>query len=156
MRILASSERAARALELVTDLQRQLVEALERVGRSRGADRPFVAMTADSVTAGEGEGAVQVTVQRFGSGQRALGFTWWTEAGSARPGSDYAEVEARSAAFLPGEGRVRLVVPLVDDPVPEGPESFSLRVRVDRPGADPGFVATTITVIDDDTPAADR
>lgn len=119
-----------------------------------GADRPFIAMTADSVTAGEGDGAVQVTVQRFGSRARALEFTWWTEGGSARPGTDYAKVEARNAGFLPGEGRVRLVVPLVDDSIPEGPESFSLRVRVDRAGADPGFVASTITIIDDDTPTA--
>lgn len=117
-------------------------------------ERPFVGMVADTVAAREGNGAVRIPVQRFGGLSRGLEFTWWTESGSARPGADYGDLDTQTARFAPGAARVTLVVPLVDDAVIEPPESFSVRIRVDRPGADPGFAASSVTIIDDDAEAA--
>jgi hypothetical protein len=114
------------------------------------AERPFVGMVADTISARENNGAVRIPVQRYGNRSRALEFTWWTEGGSASPGADYADLDAQTARFPPGAERVTLVVPLVDDPAIEPPESFSVRIRVDRPGADPGFAASSVTIIDDD------
>jgi uncharacterized repeat protein (TIGR01451 family) len=78
---------------------------------------------------------------------------WETvDTGSATADTDYTPVMGAQVTLAPGETRASLIVPLLDDALEEGPESFDVRLT-GVGGARPGDVAQVpVFITDDDGP----
>jgi hypothetical protein len=72
-----------------------------------------VEMVADTLDALPTDTVVHVTVRRKGSLRGETGFTWWTESGTAKPGTDFAPVLPHVEHMQDGEASVILTVRLI-------------------------------------------
>jgi len=72
-----------------------------------------VEMVADTLDALPTDTVVHVTVRRKGSLRGETGFTWWTESGTAKPGTDFAPVLPHVEHMQDGEASVVLTVRLI-------------------------------------------
>ena len=103
----------------------------------------------DRYWAQEDEGAVQVRVLRNDSLETAAALDVYTVDGTASAGLDYVGVSNR-LHFAAGE-RLRFVtVPILEDPLREGPENFTVKLANPTEGFALGTnVTTTVKVLDD-------
>jgi hypothetical protein len=87
---------------------------------SRGAVSPAkaaagttkVELAADTVDVPSGQPSAQITVHRKGSLHGETSFTWWTESGTAKPGTDFSAVVPQLAYVGDGKSSVSLSIPL--------------------------------------------
>ncbi len=86
----------------------------------RGVDVEVAEATAD--------GIVPVVLRLDRAPRRSVTVSWKTVAGTAEPGQDYEERSGK-ARFEPGQRRRVVRVPLIDDGVAEGSETFLVRLR---------------------------
>lgn len=78
---------------------------------------------------------------------REVAFTFRTEAGSAKPQSDYVEVRNAKAAIPPGETAGYVTVLIAPDRVREPDETFAV-LLLEASGADIGRRMATVTIRD--------
>jgi serine/threonine protein kinase len=71
-----------------------------------------VELAADTVDVPDGQPAAEVTVHRKGNLRGETSFTWWTESGTAKPGTDFSAVVPQLAYFENGKSTVFLSIPL--------------------------------------------
>ena len=103
--------------------------------------------TASSVS--ESAGTASIAVTRTGGSNGAISVSVSTASGSATSGQDFTAVST-TVEFADGDTADKIVlIPLLDDAVPEGTESFEVSmVSVANPFATP----LTVTITDDDPP----
>ena len=126
-----------------------------------GGMAPLKAMTArwtgafelgaPTVAGAEADGTAVVTVRRLPPVDGRAQVAWTTADGTAKAGADYTAASGE-LAFEPGESTATVSVPLVDDAVAEGSESFSVALgSVDGVPAGP---AGSVVIADDDPASA--
>ena len=104
----------------------------------------------DDIVVNEGTGTATFTVTLSGAASRPVTVAYASEDGTALAGSDYTAVTG-TLTFAPGELRKTISVPINDDTVFEGPETF--RINLSSP-SDNAFIADGLglgTIQDDGT-----
>ena len=108
--------------------------------------------SATSYIVNENAGSVTVSVTRSGNTTQPTTINYATTNGSAKQPDDYTSVSG-SLQFAPGETVKTFVVPVTDDAVVEGNETFNVVLSSPTGGAVEGSPFTsTITILDDDKP----
>jgi hypothetical protein len=103
-----------------------------------------------SYSVNEGDGSVILTVVRSGGVQFAAGANYNTANSSAVAGSDYTAASG-SVNFAPGETQKTIVIPVNDDSLVEGNETFSVSLSGPSGGATLGSPNTAVvTIVDND------
>jgi serine/threonine protein kinase len=93
-----------------------------------------VEMLTDSVDTLPGERAAHVTVRRKGNARGETSFNWWTESGTAKPGTDFAPITPRVEQMEDGQLSVTLNIPLSITPRGQ-PKSFYVVIDEAQGGA---------------------
>ncbi|MEX8516902.1 MAG: Calx-beta domain-containing protein [Leptothrix sp. (in: b-proteobacteria)] len=88
-------------------------------------DRPTVTITADHPIVNEGAGTATFTVTLSGSSTVPVSIDYHTVDGTASAGSDYTAQNAQ-LIFAPGETTKTITVPVLNDTVFEGAETFNV------------------------------
>jgi len=73
-------------------------------------------LVADTVDVPAGERSAEVTVHRKGNSRGETSFTWWTESGTAKPGTDFSAAVPQLAHFGDGISNVTLNITLSKGP----------------------------------------
>jgi hypothetical protein len=135
----------------------------QAVGTILNDDAPTVQFSAPSYTVGEGDGRATITVTRTDSTSAAsvnyatsdtlpISNTCQDKLGIASARCDYATTIG-TLQFAVGESSKTISIPIVDDAIVEGPETFSLTVS-NPVGAVLGSLSSaTITITDNDNVA---
>src|SRR5688572_28423806 len=97
----------------------------------------------------EADASARVLVLRDGGRRGVSSITWWTTDGTARAGSDFARLEPKTERFGAGEQNRTLLIPIIGDRAPEGPETFYVEIAVGE-GAEPEPVGRIEIIINDD------
>jgi serine/threonine protein kinase len=105
-----------------------------------GATR--IEMAIDTLDALPTDTAVHVTVRRKGNLRGTAGFTWWTESGTAKPGTDFSPVLPHVEQMRDGESSVVLTVPLIPT-LRAQPKGFYVGIESTDGGAQIGARALT-------------
>jgi hypothetical protein len=114
---------------------------------------PALSFESSSSTVYEGNGSANVTITRAGAVSEAVSVTYQTSPGSAEINSDFIAVSG-TVSFPAGETQATIVIPIVNDDVIEGSESFNLSLSSPTNPAVLGEHAThTVTILDNDEPA---
>ncbi|HEX5046730.1 MAG TPA: Calx-beta domain-containing protein [Gammaproteobacteria bacterium] len=103
----------------------------------------------ERVTVSESQPSAAVLLLRMGDRRRVSSVTWWTEPGTAKPGSDYVNLGVLTEKFAAGEQNRTLHVPIVGDHNTEGPETFYIVART-RAGDGADIPVTRVEVEIDD------
>jgi serine/threonine protein kinase len=111
-------------------------------GAAAGASK--VELAADTVDVPSGQASAQVLVHRKGSLRGETSFTWWTESGTAKPGTDFSAVVPQLAYVADGKSNVSLSIPLSIAPHTQ-PKSFYIVIDHADGGATLG--ARTLTMV---------
>jgi hypothetical protein len=99
----------------------------------------------------EGAGSVDIVVTRSDGSTGAVSVAVATEAGTATAGQDFAALST-TVQFADGDAADKIVsIPLVNDGIPEGPETFKVNMTS---AVNPFATPITVTIIDDDPPGA--
>ena len=103
------------------------------------------------ITAGEGDGAAVFTVTRTGPTSDAETIDYTTADGTATAGSDYTATSG-TLAFAPNQTSATVSVPLLDDDVHEGDETFALELSnpVGTPTPTTSAATATATIAEND------
>jgi len=107
-----------------------------------GASR--IELAADTVEVGTSEPSAQVTVHRKGNLRGSTSFTWWTESGTAKPGTDFSAVVPQLAYIGDGKSSVSLSIPVSNGRHAQ-PRSFYVVIDQSEGGATLG--ARTLTMV---------
>jgi serine/threonine protein kinase len=91
-------------------------------------------MLSDTEDALPGERAAHVTVRRKGNVRGETSFNWWTESGTAKPGTDFAPITPRLERMEDGQLSVTLNIPLSSIPRAQ-PKSFYVIIDEAEGGA---------------------
>ena len=73
-----------------------------------------IELAADTVDVPLNEPSASVLVHRKGNVRDRVGFTWWTESGTAKPVTDFAPVSPHVEYFEEGKSTVTLSIRLTD------------------------------------------
>jgi serine/threonine protein kinase len=108
---------------------------------TRAAEAPRVGFAAASYDVAAGEPAARIVVRRLGSTDGELSFIWWTEAASAQPDVDYAELGRRIEKIPSGADKITLFVPIISNPRRGQPSRFYVALDNTGAAASAGVVA---------------
>lgn len=97
---------------------------------AQSARPALIEMTVPTVEVPAGEVNARVMVRRKGNLRGETGFTWWTESGTAKPGTDFAPVVPQVAHMGDRQTGVALMIPLLESP---RAQSKSFYVVIDVP-----------------------
>jgi eukaryotic-like serine/threonine-protein kinase len=103
-----------------------------------------IEMAADTIDVAADEPAARVLVRRKGNLKGEVGFTWWTESGTAKPGTDFVAVVPRVEHIESGKNSVSLSIPLIHA---LRPQSRSFYVVIDQPEGDAKLGARALTMV---------
>ena len=103
----------------------------------------------ETMSVSEADASARVLVLRDGGRRQVSFIRWWTTDGTASAGSDFARLEPRSERFGVGEQNRTLLIPIIGDRAPEGPETFYVEIAVGE-GAEPVPVGRIEIIINDD------
>ncbi|HEX6123751.1 MAG TPA: Calx-beta domain-containing protein [Pyrinomonadaceae bacterium] len=106
---------------------------------------------ASSMTVGDAWVDADIVINRTGDISVPGSVDYATASGTATPGADYVAVSG-TATFAPGEASKIISVPLIDDDVYEGPETFSFTLS-NPTGSVPEIMnpgSTTVTINDNE------
>lgn len=117
-----------------------------------------VGFTTDEIIVSERDPVVQIDVVRLNPDNQSVVIGYSTEGISAVVGEDYFEPSGYSLSFGPGQRVGRLLVPLVQDALVEGEESFFVELATrDQPTPAGVYNRVTVTIRDDEPlPAGGR
>ena len=76
----------------------------------------------------ESDSAVQIDITRYNPDQQSFSIGYFVNDISAKDGQDYFAPDSYTIKFGAGQGSARLLIPLVQDAVAEGDESFVIRL----------------------------
>lgn len=131
--------------------------APEAVSQAGYAPHARIELTSDTLEVAPGEPMAQVGVRRSRNLRGDVGFTWWTESGTAKPGRDFVAVNAQVEHIENGQSAVSLVIPVVVDPTRR--ETRSFYVVIDEPSDNAALGSRTLTMVtlpgSDPQPSAD-
>jgi serine/threonine protein kinase len=103
-----------------------------------------IELAADTIDIPAGEASAQISVQRKGSLRGETSFTWWTESGTAKPGTDFSAAMPQLAHIGDGKSSVTLNVALSNAPHAQA-KSFYIVIDQSEGGAPLG--ARTLTMV---------
>jgi serine/threonine protein kinase len=110
---------------------------------SRAASGPArIEMVSDTLDVLPTDTAVHVTVRRKGNLHGVASFTWWTESGTAKPGTDFSPVLPHVQQMQDGESGAVLTVPLLST-LRAQPKGFYVGIESGEGGAQIGARALT-------------
>jgi len=112
-------------------------------------DRARVSADSASIVVSESAPAAVILLRRQGDLSAPAQITWRLSNGSARAHEDFGGPTTGTTRFLPGQTTRALYIPLINDTVREGDETFSLRLS-SRSAAIGPIGKVTITIVDDD------
>jgi hypothetical protein len=98
----------------------------------------------------EGDAAAAVLVVRNGGNRGVSEITWWTSAGTASAGVDYADLGTVVEKFAAGQQNRTIRIPIVGDRVVEGPETFYVHLATSEGEVASSEQGQTEVVINDD------
>jgi serine/threonine protein kinase len=101
-----------------------------------------IEMVSDTLDVLPTDTVVHVTVRRKGNLHGVASFTWWTESGTAKPGSDFSPVLPHVQQMQDGESSAVLTVPLLAT-LRAQPKSFYVGIESGDGGAQIGARALT-------------
>ncbi len=128
--------------------------ALNGTGTAADGRPAKLALAAGTITAKEGDGSVSFVVNRTGQDAGAVSVQYATADGSAVAGQDFAAVSG-TLRWAPGEtGAKTITVPLINDQIVEGKESFTMTLSAPAGNAILGRAASTANITDDDKSGA--
>jgi hypothetical protein len=100
-----------------------------------------------TLSVSESEASAAVLVLREGDRRRPSQITWWTVDGTAKAGSDFADLGRSVLRFAASEQNRAIYVPIVGDRAVEGSENFYIHIAA---GDSPETLARIEVVIVDD------
>ncbi|QDS91740.1 Calx-beta domain protein [Roseimaritima multifibrata] len=121
---------------------------------------------ASSYSVSEDAGTASIDVVRIGGSDGRIGANYATTSGTATSGSDYTTA-AGSLEFLDGETRQTITIPILEDLLVEGNETFNVVLTSPSPGNLDGYIreveldangligtngSTIVTIVDNDQP----
>jgi uncharacterized repeat protein (TIGR01451 family) len=110
----------------------------------------IVFLSAKTYSVAEGAGNVSITVTRSG-GAANVSVTFTTSDDTATAGSDYIGTNT-SVVFGAGETSKKVVIPIIQDTLAEGAETFTVTLSNPQGGATLGQPASaTVTILDDES-----
>jgi acetyl esterase/lipase len=131
-------------------LQRRLRDARSRTDAARrGGRSAVVSFTTNNLTVSEGSGNAVLQLTRSGDTTNASTVSLQSSFNNTAGSSDYGPVPS-SVAFDAGETAKDLVIPIVNDTVFEGAESFSLTIGPQSNSSVGSPSTITVTIADDD------
>jgi hypothetical protein len=108
-------------------------------------------MAADTIDVANGDTTAHITVRRRGNLHGDATFSWWTESGTAKPGTDFAAVTPRVDHIPDGSASVNLSIMLSGAPRSQ-PKSFYVVIdTTENPGTLMGAKNLTMVTL----PASD-
>ena len=116
-------------------------------------DSGAITFASSSASAGEGAGSASVTVNRISGAGGTVTVNYATANVTATSGSDYTAT-SNTLTFGPGETSKSIAIPILQDNVYEGNETFT--VTLSTPGGGAIVVpptTATVTINDDDVPS---
>jgi serine/threonine protein kinase len=109
-----------------------------------------VELAADTAEVPTGQPSAQVTVHRKGSLRGETSFKWWTESGTAKPGTDFSAVMPQLAYVADGKSSVSLSIPVSNAPRAQA-KSFYVVIDSSDDGATvAGRTLTMVTLLPSD------
>ena len=119
------------------------------------ASMPAVSFTTAAVSVAETDGSVTLTLQLSGAAPSELSVPVTATAGTATAGADYTALAADAmVTFATGTTTQTVSVPIIDDDVPEGEETFTVAFGTLPSGVPSGTPdSVTVTITDDDAPS---
>jgi uncharacterized delta-60 repeat protein len=112
--------------------------------------RPTVQLGSPSYSVNENDGSVNITVAKTGADALAASVQYTTNNGSATAGVDYTAVSG-VLSFAAGETTKNIVIPITDDSLFEGNETFTLTLSTPS-GANLGSQSSAVvTIVDNDS-----
>ncbi|MEY2481524.1 MAG: hypothetical protein QOK24_52 [Verrucomicrobiota bacterium] len=109
-----------------------------------------IQFSSSTYSVNEGGGSAVLTVVRSGGIGFAVSANYSTSDGTAKAGSDYAGTSS-TVTFAPGQYSKDITVPIVQDAVSEGTETFTVSLSSPSANAALGSPAVaTVSIIDDD------
>lgn len=119
------------------------------VDRTPSGDLPQTISNQQIVSVSEGDSVARILAPPTGYSESPL--VWWTSEHSARAGEDFVAVEQRALKGTTADGEV-LLIPLVNDSLPEPPESFfvSIGFHDTRKGHIERVATVRVDIVDDD------
>jgi serine/threonine protein kinase len=103
-----------------------------------------IELAADTVDVPVGEPSASVLVHRKGNLRGKVGFTWWTESGTAKPVADFAPVSPHVEYFDEGKATVTLSIRLAQT---VHAQEKSFYVVIDEPGEGAALGPRALTMI---------
>jgi glucose/arabinose dehydrogenase len=118
-----------------------------------GATPGTLALGATLLSVNEGAGTVSIPVTRTGGSDGTVAIRYTLVNATATSGSDFTGATGQLLVFNPGETSKSIVVPIADDALTEGNETFNAAIDLSLGGATTGVPRTaTITIVDDEVP----
>jgi hypothetical protein len=100
----------------------------------------------------EDDGTATITVTRTGGSAGAISVDYATSDGSATAGIDYTAMSG-TLHFADGQTSQTITIPIIDDMLAEGDETFNVFLTNPSGGAKLGSIGTaTVTIVDNDGP----
>jgi hypothetical protein len=96
----------------------------------------------------ESEASAAVLVLREGDRRRPSSITWWTVDGTARAGSDFADLGKSVLRFAASEQNRAIYVPIVGDRAVEGSENFYIHIAAGDSAET--LARIEVVIVDDD------
>jgi serine/threonine protein kinase len=125
----------------------------ESVGRGTAAleSRPptadQISLSADTYRVPSGEHFAEINVRRSDEPRGNSSFVWWTEASSARPGSDFVPQERTTQLFLKRRHSAKLFIRIVPNPSRRHTEMFYVNIGEPSAGYSLGPVTRAAILI---------
>jgi glucose/arabinose dehydrogenase len=112
-----------------------------------------IALGTTLLSVSEAAGTAVVPVVRTGGSDGTVAVRYSTVNATATAPADYTGASAQLVVFGPGETTKSIIVPIVNDQLVEGNETFNVAIDQSLGGATTGVPRTaTVTIIDDDGP----
>ena len=109
-----------------------------------------VGFAVSQVSVRESDTAVQIDLIRYKPDNRPLEATYAVRGVTATEGEDYFDPGSNAVSFAPGQRSVRILIPLVQDGMPESDEAFMLELTGDLPNMEDNIYRRIAVMIRDD------
>lgn len=121
------------------------------------AGLPTILLGTPAVTVNENGTSVTMRIDRTAANPTDLNVTstvqYTTNNGSAIAGQDYTAAVG-TATFAPGQTSQSIVIPILNDAIVEGTETFGFNLGATTNAVDGAARTSTITILDDDAPSS--
>jgi hypothetical protein len=104
-----------------------------------------IELAADNIDVAAAETVAHIPVRRSRTLRGDVGFRWWTESGTAKPGQDFVPVKSHVEYIADGKNATDLTIPILADPMRRDPRSFY--VVIDEASDNAALGARTLTMV---------